>query len=244
MKLEDAAVPLVGQRQRDGCFPSGLTAAEGGELVGGRRRWRIGKGSQNAARGERLEEIPHAVSHHSPHDMQSFSLSFNFYCLSESDTQMSSSNDPHHSRASDDPNRKWKALGLATFIVAAVALSIGLGVALGGGGDGGADKSTGAEESASSSSSFVDPQPTLSSADGKLEISLHLGATGQNFGTPNFVSSRNLIEGNVFEGNVLGYAGCFSDGERCEHVRRREYNDGRTNFARKARQCSHYSFAL
>ena len=59
-----------------------------------------------------------------------------------------------------------------------------------------------------------DPQPTLSSSDGKLEISLHLGVTGENFdSTPNFVSER---EG--FEGNVLGYSGCFSSGERCEDV--------------------------
>lgn len=59
-----------------------------------------------------------------------------------------------------------------------------------------------------------DPQPTLSSSDGKLEISLHLGVTGEDFNsTPNFVSERG-----GFEGNVLGYSGCFSSGERCEDV--------------------------
>ncbi|CAB9519189.1 Multicopper oxidase mco [Seminavis robusta] len=59
-----------------------------------------------------------------------------------------------------------------------------------------------------------DPQPTLTSSNGKLEVTLHMGPTGEAFGTPNFVSTQ--AEGGGFEANVLGYSGCYSNGERCQ----------------------------
>ena len=58
-----------------------------------------------------------------------------------------------------------------------------------------------------------DPQPTLSSRNGKLEVSLHLGVSGENYTSPNFVSTRN-----GFESNILGYHGCYSNGERCKNI--------------------------
>ncbi|KAL3915449.1 MAG: hypothetical protein SGILL_005650, partial [Bacillariaceae sp.] len=60
-----------------------------------------------------------------------------------------------------------------------------------------------------------DPQPTFTSSNGKLEVTLHIGPTGEAFGSPNFRST--LAPGGGFEANVLGYTGCVSTGERCEN---------------------------
>ena len=52
-----------------------------------------------------------------------------------------------------------------------------------------------------------DTQPTFSSTNGKLEVTLHLGVSGTNFNnTPNFIS-----ESMGFEGNIIGYFGCVHD---------------------------------
>jgi len=83
------------------------------------------------------------------------------------------------------------------------------------------EKTSSGKKSAKKSGGVIaepfDPQPTFRSSNGKLEVSLHIGAIGKNFNTPNdFKFSRAAGGGDVgFEANGIGYGGCYGN-KRCD----------------------------